>query len=100
MTIRYFNPSLLQRLFLAMLAAISLHIGSLYDWAVFSLSNVPEPESFESLEYFEQRVAHGHIATWFQEKNLPWWEPVRDHPRYIALVNRIEGMLAVRARKS
>jgi len=47
MTLRYFNPSLVQRLLLAMLTATLLHAGSLYEWAVFSLSGVPEPESFE-----------------------------------------------------
>ncbi len=50
MTLRYFNPSLLQRLLLTMLAATLLHVGSLYDWAVFSLSNVAEPESIDSFD--------------------------------------------------
>jgi len=51
--------------------------------------------SFEkALDFYEQRVAHGHISEWWQERYLPWWQPLRDHPRYIALVNRIEGMLA------
>ena len=50
MTLRYFNPSLVQRLLLAMLTATLLHAGSLYEWAVFSLSGVPEPESFESFD--------------------------------------------------
>jgi hypothetical protein len=50
MTLRYFNPSLVQRLLLAMLTATLLHAGTLYEWAVFSLSGVPEPESFESFD--------------------------------------------------
>ena len=51
--------------------------------------------SFEqALDFYEQRYAHGHISEWYEDEKLPWWEPVRDHPRYIAMVNRIEGMLA------
>jgi len=48
----------------------------------------------KALDFYEQRVAHGHISEWWEERYLPWWEPVRDHPRYIAIVNRIDGMLA------
>jgi len=70
MTLRYFNPSLPQRLFLAMLAAISLHIGSLYDWAVFSLSNVPEPESFESLDDWKEFVL-SNLSDYFA---VSWYE--------------------------
>ncbi len=51
--------------------------------------------SFEkALEFYEQRVAHGHISTWWSDEKWPWWEPLRDDPRYIAMVNRIDGMLA------
>ena len=48
----------------------------------------------QALDFYEQRYAHGHISEWYEDEKLPWWEPVRDHPRYIAMVNRIEGMLA------
>ena len=27
-------------------------------------------------------------------ENLPWWDPVRDHPRYIAMVKNIEEKVA------
>ncbi len=50
MTFRYFNPSLQQRVLLAMLATLLLHMGSLYDWVVLALSNAPEPEPFESFD--------------------------------------------------
>jgi len=52
MTLRYFNPSLVQRLLLAILTAMLLHTGLLYEWAVFTLSGVPEPESFESFDHW------------------------------------------------
>ena len=48
----------------------------------------------EALDFYEKRVEHGHISEWWQERYLPWWQPVRDHPRYIELVNSIEGMQA------
>ena len=48
----------------------------------------------KALDFHEQRVAHGHISEWYVEEKWPWWEPLRDHPRYIAMVNKIEGMLA------
>jgi hypothetical protein len=70
MTLRYFNPSLLQRLLLAMLAAMLLYIGSLYDWAVFSLSNVPEPESFDSLDDWKEFVL-SNASDYF---TISWYE--------------------------
>ena len=72
-----------------MLHSKYLRAGLLLEWCYLVKG------SFEkALDFFEQRVAHGHISRWYQKKNLPWWEPVRDHPRYIAIVNRIDGMLA------
>lgn len=51
-------------------------------------------DSFDkAFDFYKGRVAHGHIADWWKEKNLPWWNEVRDHPRYIELVNNIEGKL-------
>jgi len=48
----------------------------------------------KALDFYKQRYAHGHISEWYQDEKLPWWEQIRDHRRYIAMVNRIEGMLA------
>ena len=48
----------------------------------------------KALDFYKGRGEHGHISEWWQERYLPWWQPVRDHPRYIALVNSIEGMQA------
>ena len=79
MTLRYFNPSLLQRLFLAMLAAVSLHIGSLYDWAVFSLSSVPEPESFESLDDWKEFVL-SNVSDYFAVSWYEFYLPVMSIP--------------------
>ena len=50
MTFRYFNPSLQQRVLLAMLATLLLHMGSLYNWVVLALSNAPESESLASFD--------------------------------------------------
>jgi len=55
----------------------------------------------KALDFYELRIAHGHISksfqlgrSWWIVEKLPWWEPVRDHPRYTAMVNKIEEMLA------
>jgi tetratricopeptide (TPR) repeat protein len=46
-----------------------------------------------ALDFYEQRIAHGHISNWWREKNLPWWSALRDDPRYIAMVDEIERKL-------
>jgi tetratricopeptide (TPR) repeat protein len=47
----------------------------------------------EALGFYEQRVANGHISSWWKDEKLPWWGPIRNHPRYLALVNSIEEKL-------
>ncbi len=47
----------------------------------------------EALDFYEQRVAHGHISKWWKDEKLPWWGPIRKHPRYLAMVNNIEQKL-------
>jgi hypothetical protein len=74
MTLRYFNPSLVQRLLLAMLVATLLHAGSLYEWAVFSLSGVPEPESFESFDDWAATMLSSmdvYFSNWLYEIYIP-----------------------------
>jgi TolB-like protein/Tfp pilus assembly protein PilF len=48
----------------------------------------------QALAFMERRVVHGHILDWWQLKQLPWWEPVRDHPRYRNLVQQVEALLS------
>jgi tetratricopeptide (TPR) repeat protein len=48
----------------------------------------------QALAFMERRVAHGHILDWWQLKQLPWWEPVRDHPRFKNLVQQVEALLS------
>ena len=75
MTLRYFNPSLLQRLLLAMLTATLLYTGLLYEWAVFSLSGAPEPESFESFDDWSAAVLSNvdhHFANMVYEFYVPY----------------------------
>ena len=47
----------------------------------------------KALDYYETRVEHGHITGWWANRLLPWWEPLRDQPRFIAMEQRIEQML-------
>jgi hypothetical protein len=74
MTLRYFNPSLFQRLFLAMLTATLFNAGALYEWAVFSLSGVPEPETFKSFDDWAAAVLssmEADFANWSYELYIP-----------------------------
>jgi TolB-like protein/Tfp pilus assembly protein PilF len=51
--------------------------------------------SFEkALGFFEQYVEHGHYShpSWIWIRQLPWWDPVRDHPRFIAMMDRVREM--------
>ena len=49
-----------------------------------------------ALDFWEQYVENGHWADfrWFLTERMPWWEPLREHPRYIALVQRVEDLKA------
>jgi len=51
----------------------------------------------KAFEFIEQRIEHGHIWSssrggwaWVEIKQMPWWDPLRDHPRYIAIEKRVE----------
>jgi tetratricopeptide (TPR) repeat protein len=46
----------------------------------------------DALDFWEEYVARGHwsFPVWFLVHRLPWWEPLREHPRYIELMNRVE----------
>ncbi|KPK42211.1 MAG: hypothetical protein AMJ65_07980 [Phycisphaerae bacterium SG8_4] len=49
----------------------------------------------QALEIFSELVAQGHlIGHWSFQGPQPWWELIRDDPRYLALVGRIEAALA------
>jgi len=55
----------------------------------------------KALDFYEQRIEHGHIwdssvfgGSWKRNEKLPWWDPVRDHPRYTAMVKTIEEKVA------
>ncbi len=45
----------------------------------------------------ERRIEHGHIWistrggwSWWVIKQLPWWDPVRENPRYIAIEKTLD----------
>ena len=48
----------------------------------------------KALDFFEKRIEHGFIGDWWLDKQMPWWEPVRDHPRFLALVKKIDEKMA------
>jgi len=50
-----------------------------------------------ALDFYEQRIERGYIWdsrlygwNWRGVKWLPWWDPIRDHPRYLAMVRKID----------
>jgi tetratricopeptide (TPR) repeat protein len=55
----------------------------------------------KAFDYIEQRIEHGHIWSntrgtwsWWLIRQLPWWDPVREHPRYIAIEEIVEEKTA------
>jgi TolB-like protein/cytochrome c-type biogenesis protein CcmH/NrfG len=46
--------------------------------------------------FFDQYVEQAHFANyfWIFVRQLPWWDPVRSHPRYVAMMSRIEEIKA------
>lgn len=48
----------------------------------------------KALDYYEHRVEHGHIAGWWLDRLLPWWGPLRNKPRFMAMERNIDQLLA------
>jgi tetratricopeptide (TPR) repeat protein len=50
----------------------------------------------KALEFFEDYVADGHFSdpNWIWVRQLPWWKPVRNDPRFIALLQQVAALQA------
>jgi len=48
----------------------------------------------KALGFFEQMTADSRYQNWWWVKRWPWWGPILDDPRYLALEARIEALLA------
>ena len=48
----------------------------------------------EALEFFERQIALGRYWDWDWINRLPWWNPLRDDPRFIALEEMVEAKTA------
>ena len=49
----------------------------------------------KALDILDQETANGRLINdWFFWDKIPWWKQLEDNPRYIALLTRIEAMLA------
>jgi TolB-like protein len=59
-------------------------------WVCYLLEGLND----KALEYYEQRVEHGHIGDWWRDRQLPWWNPLRDGRRFQALDERILRLIA------
>ena len=44
----------------------------------------------DALTFYESRIEHGHYSDWYMDKHLPWWDEIREAPRYIAMVEKID----------
>jgi TolB-like protein len=65
------------------------------------LCDLVEGSYERALDALEQQVEQGYIwdtwrfgRGWRAIGKLPWWDPIRDHPRYIAIVKEIEAKKA------
>jgi hypothetical protein len=48
-----------------------------------------------ALDLLEQAMGSLHfLQEWSRLDPLPWWDPVKDNPRYIELTDRLESLLA------
>jgi len=65
-------------------------VQNTYRWPGLGWCHLVAGSFEEALGFYEQRVALGHISDWWRSKWWPWWDPIREHPRYLALVNSIE----------
>ena len=49
----------------------------------------------EALDIFDRETAEGRLmGDWWFWSKLPWWQQLENDPRYTALVNKIEALLA------
>ncbi len=48
----------------------------------------------KALASIELQFEHGHIAQWNINHRLPLYDPIREHPRYVAVRERYEIKLA------
>lgn len=48
----------------------------------------------KALGFFEEMAANSRLQTWWWARRWPWWEPILDDPRFLALETRIEALLA------
>jgi tetratricopeptide (TPR) repeat protein len=55
----------------------------------------------KAFDFIEQRIEHGHIWSdtrgiwgWSGIRELLWWDPLRHHPRYIAIEKMVEEKMA------
>lgn len=68
-------------------------------WRGHGLCHLVEGDYDKALDFYEQLVAQGYIWDagyaswdWLNVEKLPWWNPVRDHHRYVAMVEKIEEL--------
>ena len=48
----------------------------------------------KTFDFFSERIEHGHAGNWSMTSKYPWWNPVRDDPRFVALGQKAEEVLA------
>ena len=62
------------------------------------IAAVPQMQKASSATRLSARPSHPQAERrrndWFFWDKIPWWKQLEDNPRYIALLTRIEAMLA------
>jgi hypothetical protein len=48
----------------------------------------------KALDFFQKRIEHGSIGDWWLDKQMPWWDPIRDNPRFIVMAKKIDEKMA------
>jgi TolB-like protein/Tfp pilus assembly protein PilF len=65
-----------------------------FSFYVPGLCHLVSGDHAQALEFFEAQVSGGHYFDWPMVRLLPWWEPLRDDPRFTALEEQIESKAA------
>jgi len=53
-----------------------------------------EGEPDKALQFYQQRVDHGHVDEWWRTKLNHLWDPLREDPRFIAIDEKVEERIA------
>jgi TolB-like protein/Tfp pilus assembly protein PilF len=65
-----------------------------YCFFIPGLCHLVSGDHDQALDFFERQIALGHYLDWYWIRRLPWWNLLRDDPRYIALEETVDRKAA------